>query len=197
MFQPKKQNMNNIIATLSLGSLLIVPQALMATTYTDAFPSSTSTVVSSIGAISATEFGYFWSVSRGDSITETFAGTGLPSVNQLDLAFPITQNFLNGGAQVNWQVSVNGTPVGNWIWKDTDGTGPFTSSYTFPDIAGAGTYTIGMLVQNEVASGLGSIAIGHGDMTLTGGGTAVPDMSSTLPLLGVGLSALCMFRRKN
>lgn len=150
-------------------------------------------MVASVGTLAPGEYGYFWSVSRGDLIAETFSGTGLPSVSKLDLAFGITKNVLNSGAQVNWDVSINSVSVGTWSWSDTDGTGLFSTSYTFPSIAGGGNYTLAMKVSNEVPGGLGSIAIGDGRMTLTGG-DSVPDAGSSLGLLGLGFGALGFLR---
>jgi hypothetical protein len=162
--------------------------------YTASFPSASSTVVGSVGFISGTEIGYFWSVGRGDSVSETFSGTGLSSVNDLRLNFDVTRNVLSSGAFVSWDVFVNNNDVGNWVWNDGDGTGPVALHYTFADIVGSGTYTIAMRVMNEVAGGQGSIALGvPGTMTLQGSAVPIP---GAIWLFGSGIVGLAGLRKK-
>jgi hypothetical protein len=129
------------------------------------FPSASSVVVASLGDL-GTSFGYFGDASRGDMVGETFAGTGLSAVSQLDLMFNVSENVLSPGAHVDWEVRLNGTPVGTWTWSDIDGTGPVSLSYSFAPIVGGGTYTIGMHVTNVVPPWEGSIALAKGG-TLT------------------------------
>lgn len=165
-----------------------------ATTLTVDFPSEDATVVGSVGTITPGEFGYFWSMSRGDSISETFAGTGFHAIDQLALDFEVTQNVLNSGASTLWDVFVNNVLVGGWSWLDTDGVGSVNELYSFAPIIGAGTYDIRMEVTNEVGAGFGSIAIGYpGSATLT----SVPEPASIsmilLALAGFGFG----FARKN
>lgn len=159
--------------------------------FTADYPSSSSTIVASTGFLDDDEIGYFWSVSRGDSITQTFTGTGLNSVDQIDLSLEVTQNVLTNGAHVDWAVLINSIQVGTWTWTDQDGTGAFNLSYLFSPIVGAGTYTVRMEVTNEVASGDGSIALRYpGTMTLV---QNVPEPTSLL-LLGSGLLLGCVLK---
>jgi len=184
-------NMRNAI--LGLVAIATV-QGAMAQTFTDTFPSDGSTVVASVGALDANSIGYFWSVARGDKVEETFAGTGLASVIQLDLSFEVTENVLADGWSVDWEVRVNGTAVGNFSVADTDGTGWRNESFSFAAINGAGTYTIGMHVTNEVAGGAGSIALGkNGDNSMTLHETVVPEPAS---MTALGLGALALIRRR-
>jgi hypothetical protein len=158
------------------------------------YPSADSTVVASVGAIDGDEFGYFWSWTRGDRITETFAGTGLYDVSSLDLTFEVTRNVLNRGAYVDWNVFLNGTSVGGFIWSEADGTGTVNFVRTFSPIVGNGTYTISMEVANTVADGYGSIAIGFpGSATLTGRAVPEPMM---LSMFGVGILGVWLRRRR-
>lgn len=181
-----------LIHTACWSAVVLVTHQLAAgPLFTGTFPSDSSTVIASVGIIAPGEYGYFWSVSRGDSISQTFAGTGLAAVEELALSFPITENYLNGGAEVDWNVSVNGTDVGTWAWHDSDSTGTFSHTYQFPTIAAAGDYTVAMNVVNEVPGGLGSIAIGAGQMTLTG----VPEPAAYTGLVALGLLGFVGLRR--
>jgi hypothetical protein len=177
----------------AVATLNVVGNAASGATYSDAFPSSGSTVIASVGVIDPGEFGYFWSVSRGDNISESFSGTGLASVSKLDLDFDVTRNVLSSGAFTNWDVLVNGNVVGSWSWDSSDGTGNVTASYTFPDIVGSGNYAVRMEVTNEVPGGAGSIAIGFpGDLTLTG---VVPE-PATFVLAALGLMGMIAGRQR-
>lgn len=177
-----------LLLALALGFAAPSAQAI---TFNLDFPSGTSTVVGSIGFIDSDEMGYFWTASRGDSVTEAFGTTGLASANRLDLRFNVTRNVLATGAFTAWDVLVNGTSVGGWSWASGDGIGTVSLSLLFPTILAAGDgddFTIRMAVLNVVADGAGSIALGFpGSGALTG--DAVPE-PSTILLLGAGLAAL-------
>jgi hypothetical protein len=163
--------------------------------YTASFPSTSSTVVASTGFVNGnTEIGYFWSVARGDSVSQTFSGTGLSSVNDLSLNLDVPYNSLSSGAFVSWDIFVNNTDVGNWVWHDVDGTGSVALHYTFADIVGSGTYTIAMKVMNEVAVGQGSITLGvPGTMTLQSSAVPIP---GAIWLFGSGIVGLIGLRKK-
>lgn len=179
-----------VVAVLALAG------SASAVSYTDYYPSEDSIVISSStsGFISSTEAGYFWSVKRGDSVKETFTGTGVDAADQLDLEFEVTRNVLNRDAVVNWIVTVNQVQVGTWSWGDSDGLGTVSLSYVFPEIFGHGTYEIAMMVVNEVAEGFGSMAIGLcGTVTITD--NEVPEPATAL-LLATALAGAGALRRR-
>src|SRR5262245_57340469 len=127
-------------AFLAVALLLLAWSSARADLITVSFPSSSSTVVNS-GINDSSMIGYFWSASRGDSVQETFTGTGLTWITHLDLNFSVAANVLNPGNAVEWDVLVNGTKVGTWTHSAADGTGAISLSYNFADIVGNGTYT--------------------------------------------------------
>lgn len=183
--------MNMRTALIGLVAVATVNGAL-AQTFSATYPSDSSSVVASVGELSPTSIGYFWSAVLGHEVEETFVGTGLGSVVQLDLELEVTENVLATGQQVDWDVRVNGTSVGSFTILDTD-LGAFSESFTFAAIAGAGTYTVGMHVSNTVGNGLGSVALGkngNNSMTLH----AVPE-PATMAALGLGAVALIRRRR--
>jgi hypothetical protein len=181
-----------------LAAAIAMAHRAQAQTFSATFPSPLSTVVASVGSLGGGEYGYFWSVARGDKVEETFVGTGLALVVQLDLDFDVSQNVLNSGAHVDWDVRVNGISVGGWSWHDGDGTGPVSLSYLLAPIVGAGNYTVGMFVTNEVAPGQGSIALREGRLKLTGHSGVVPEPGMWTMLLGFGVSGsvFCLRRRR-
>ncbi len=183
--------MKSLTALTVAAVCLTASLAQAATSFTAPYPSGSSSVIASVGTVSAGEYGYFWSVARGDSIVETFTGTGLPIADQLSLNFKVPYNSLQ--SPVNWDVKVNGNTVGSWTWSPSDGTGAFSQTYNFAPIVGD-TYTIGMYVSNEVPSGWGSITVSYGEATLT---SCVPEPSTYMAGLGaLGMLAMAWRSRK-
>lgn len=122
---------------------------------TYAFPSATSTVVASVGFIDATQVGYFWSVSRGDSVTETFNGPA--SITAVGLRVTVPTNVLSNGAYVAWGLYINSVAVARF--KVPQGfVGTKSLRRTFAAINGP-AYTVSLRVLNEVAPGEGSITL--------------------------------------
>ncbi len=187
-----KRTLVFVIAVALMG--IALSGGVSAASWTGEFPSASSTVVASVGHLGGGGMGYFWSVSRGDMVGETFTGTGLAYVDGLDLIFEVTENVLYPGWAVDWDVKVNGTPVGGWSWADADGTGTVNLSFAFAPIADGGTFTIEMIVVNEVPDGDGSIALGYGGRATLRGGV-VPEPSSFAALAG-GLIPLLILRRR-
>ena len=116
------------------------------------YPSANSTIVGSVGFIDGEQVGYFWSVARGDSVTETFAAG--PSIVGYNLDVDVVENVLNSGAFVNWDVLINGVLVDNFTVNEGF-LGTVSRTANFSAIAGP-NYTVEMRVTNEVAGGEGS-----------------------------------------
>jgi len=119
------------------------------------FPSDDSTVVGSLGFINSTEIGWFWSVARGDMVSESFLDP-LPYVSQAAFDFAVPNNVLNSGAEVDWDVVINGTTIGSFIIPQGF-TGPKSLDFSFAPIASiGGAYDVAFVVTNEVPGGYGS-----------------------------------------
>jgi hypothetical protein len=132
--------------------------AKTATITTYQFPSSSSTVVGSVGFINSTECGYFWSVSRGDSVTQTFTG-GPATISKARLRGTVVTANLVNGAHVDWELSINGVVIARFRIQQGF-TGTFTVMKAFGTITGP-DYTVKIRVINEVPVGDGSITLAY------------------------------------
>ncbi len=119
---------------------------------TAAFPSSSSTVVGSVGFINGTECGYFWSASRGDSVTQTIHGPG--AIRHAILKLDVVTNSLTGGSEVDWDILINGINIGQFIVHQGQ-TGLIRFRSHFGRIVGP-NYDVVIKVTNEVPAGDGS-----------------------------------------
>jgi hypothetical protein len=143
----------------------------------------------------------------GEKVFQTFTNTGLESVNGLRLNLTVVEDF---NYQLNFNVTVNGTFVGQWVHLAIDGAGDKFLPYVFEDIVGNGTYTIAMevvstnapadLPQQDWFSIAYSIPyIGQVRPLLLAGTPPCPcpaPIPGTLVLLGSGLIGLLGLRRK-
>lgn len=121
------------------------------------FPSANSNVIGSVGFIDNDEVGHFWSVSRGDSVSETFNGPN--KVKHAILDVEVVRNALNSGAHVDWDLVINGQTVGSFVVNEGF-LGPKHLDVRFPRITG-GTYRVTIRVTNEVAGGQGSHTLAY------------------------------------
>ena len=101
--------------TAAVAAFLFVPgpagpASAVETTF--AFPSDDSTVVASVGFWDSTSIGCFWSVDRGDLVSETF--TSLDSIDHATLNVEVLGNGLASGAFVDWDVEINGVVIGGF-----------------------------------------------------------------------------------
>ncbi|MES2643600.1 MAG: hypothetical protein V4850_29210 [Myxococcota bacterium] len=131
---------------------------LAVSTSTVEFPSSSSTIPR--GSLGGSGTFYI----AGDSVTQTFTGTGLTSVTELDLAFDMydaTSTSCSVGT-LSWDVSVNDTTVGSYSIEGGLSLGDFAVEelYTFPAIAGTGvdgdSYELTIAATTTVCGGGGS-----------------------------------------
>ena len=174
------------------AALLTVAGAATAASVTVQFPTSSATVVGSVGSISATEIGYFWSVARGDLVSENYFATGLFNPSSLSMNLNVTQNVLSSGQSVDWDVLVNNVDVGDWSWSSADGTGLTNIALAFAPIPGQFS-SLALVVKNEVPGGLGSIALGLDTSTTVSNEVPEP---GTMLLLGLTMAGLAASRRR-
>jgi len=156
------------------------------------FPSATSTVVGSVGFVDADEVGYFWSVARGDLVSETFADSNA-SVTRAIIAVDVPFNGLASGLSVNWDVTLNGTLIDSFSVPDSF-LGTVNRDVTFAAIAAvAGAYDVEYRVTNEIPGGDGSHTFAYGDRLLNHSIELIPTPGAAALL---GLGALAAGRRR-
>ena len=126
---------------------------------TFAFPSANSTIVGSVGFINSCEAGYFWSASRGDSVTQSASGP--KAIKHAILDVQVVTNVLSGGAQVDWNLLINNKVVDSFVVQEGF-TGPIHRDVKFKKIKGK-SFTVKLVVTNEVPSGGGSITLAYAD----------------------------------
>ena len=186
--------MKKILMICALGSILLL-QAPCVFAGVHVFPSDDSTVVGSIGFINTEEIGWFWSVSRGDLVSELFADP-LPYVNQAKFDFAVPSNVLNSGAEVDWDVVINGTTIGNFVI--TEGfTGTKSLGFSFPKIASVGgIYDVAFIVTNEVSGGYGSHSIAYDGQYPHSVDLRYIPAPGAIVLGGIGLGVVNWLRRR-
>ena len=173
--------MNKVALLLALTLILLAIPTANAGPFTATFPGPGSTWHPTGGSY------YFW--LAGSNVEESFSGTGLAQVDELAMVLPI------GAAQNNqdlgFTVSVNGIDVGSFVVPAGDGA-TIDDSFTFTDIAGAGTYDIEYRVTQPICNGnCGAVTLSDpGSITLSENEpSSVPEPATAL-LVCTGLLAL-------
>ena len=150
------------------------------TTVTVDFPSETSTVSYSYGGgysgvLGSGGGGMYYEV--GNAVSQTFSGTGLAQVSNLDVAFDMddqTDSYCTVGT-LTWDVSINGTTVGSYGYEGgfTLGRISLAETYSFAPVAGTGTgsddYTIAYTATTTVCPGGGAWNWFPGGTAILGG----------------------------
>ena len=90
--------MNKFLKITLATAALSVAGLSQAAPYVFQFPSLNSTVVASVGALPGGDIGYFWSVARGDGVTESYLSSGVFGTASLELDLFVGQNGLRNGA---------------------------------------------------------------------------------------------------
>jgi len=121
-----------------------------------AFPSANSQVVGSVGFIDDDEVGFFWSVARGDSVTQTFNGPA--TLHKAVLKIQVVNNVLNGGNHVDWSWEINNVQVGTFSVAQGF-TGVVKKVATGLNLTRP--YTVKIRVTNEVPGGGGSHTLAY------------------------------------
>lgn len=150
-----------LLVTVAFIGLAFAPAAgatVDAPAATFSFPSANSQVISSSGFINSCEIGFFWSASRGDSVSQTFTSPARAKHAILDI--DVVENFLSNGAEVDWSLSINGTTVDSFVVNEGF-TGAIHRSVRFARINKP--YNVKLFVTNEVPSGDGSISLSYAD----------------------------------
>ncbi|MDX1459898.1 MAG: hypothetical protein R3348_02465 [Xanthomonadales bacterium] len=141
-------------------SLLAVPATLVADD-SFPFPSAGSNVVGSLGFIDADEVGFFWSVARGDLVSESFTSSCISGViESATLNVEVVSNVLASGQSVDWDFSLNGAKVGDFSIPDA-----FVGAVIVPTagVLIGPDFDVEIKVTNEVPSGLGSHSFAYAD----------------------------------
>jgi MYXO-CTERM domain-containing protein len=175
--------------TLIGSAVIVAALAGSAMGQTFPFPSAGSAVVGSVGFINPNEVGFFWTATRGDSVSETF-GSALASVNSTTLRLNVVQNALNSGNSVNWDVLLNGTTIGNFTVPQGFLGALNVPLAHAPVAAVGGNYALRIQVTNVVPGGGGSHSLAANI------GTSVTFVPAPASLGLLGLAGLAAARRR-
>jgi hypothetical protein len=151
----------SLLSVLALAAAGLAPSVANAAddavTTVSAFPSATSTVVGSTGFIDDDEVGYFWSASRGDSVTESLPGP--KKIKRAILDVDVVTNGLAAGAHTDWNLLIDGTVVGSFV-VNSGFVGTIHVDEKFAKKKKS-PYDVSIKMTNEVASGEGAITLAY------------------------------------
>lgn len=201
----RSRTAQTLAAALSLLAAVVAASPVPAQAVTFDFPTSTTTIETPGGGVGdADQTGFFHRAGVVDPafMQETFS-TGLAQVGSLDLHLVVATNVLSSGATVDFDVILNGVPIGDFSVNEAFGEGPLDLSFSFAPIAGQGVggddFTLLLNMTNNVPIGAGSIAFGksptHDTTVVFEPGAAVP-APAALVLLGLGLVTAGIVRRR-
>lgn len=191
------------VATIAVASIVVVVASTGAdasavaepfpgtgTTYTSA--TNSSGLIPSGGTSAAMS-------TAGDSVNQTFTGTGLTSIDSLKVDFNV-DDLLDGSSETV-DISINGTKVLSFVVPDdsgVDGVTTISGSLFFAPIIGNGTYDLKMTLVDTIPSGNGSIDFQDGGVFVLNGGdrTVGAPEPVTLSLFAAGLGATIAIRRR-
>jgi hypothetical protein len=137
----------------------------------------------------------------GDTISETFTGTGLAQADSAHWIFQMS-NFTLAGVNNTFDVRINGVTVDTFNFLSTGDSANdlnFDFTSTFAPIAGD-TYTLAFVATSSVPGGLGAWNYyPGGNVTLSGGpiSGAIPEPSAwALMILGFGAAGAGLRARR-
>lgn len=185
--------MKSLVLAVTAVALAIPFSNASASTFTAAFPSTSSIGVDDGPSTGQTTYCCFF--VSGDSLTQNYTGTGLASVGELSFSIPVT-SYLNSGSAVDFNVLLNGTLIGTTSWSSiAAGTDSFDASFS-PIASIADGFTVELLETNTIPNGEGSVALSEGSLTLTSAAAAATPEPSSMGLLATSLVSLGYIRRQ-
>jgi len=157
------------------------------------FPSSDS-VLHTGGALGVGGGGEFY--QTGNSLTETFAGTGLSNATSSTWNFSMS-NFMNTTATAAFDVLINGVVVDSFSFAaDRGATENISLTNSFAAISGE-DFTLSILATSTVFSGGGSWNwLPGGTVTLSEDSISPVPLPAALPLLLAALGGLGFAARR-
>ena len=168
---------------VSMAAAWVAPTAALAVDLAFPSPTSFSGGPTGLGPLGAGGGGHHF--IAGDDLTQTFLGTGLPSVTQSRWQFTM-DDYTSVGVQNLFDIQINGITVGSFSFTGDGQTStliPFDLTFNHAAIAGP-DYTLRMVATSTVPPGLASWNwVAGGTVTLV----PEPASAALLALAGLGL----------
>jgi hypothetical protein len=138
--------------------------------------------------------------NTGDTLSQTFSGTGLASITQLSLNLSLYNNLTSGQSE-SWSISLNGTQLGT-LSETGSAVTSYSQSFNFASIAGPNYTIVFTVLTPGVPNGDGTLGLltgSSGTSTATLGPSSVttPEPSSLLLFMTgvIGLAAVVVRSR--